>query len=347
MKMLVTGGAGFIGCNVVKHFARKGYNITVFDNLSRETAHVNLAYMYSNNIPFTFVNGDITDKKQLEAVFKKEPFDVVIHLAAQVAVTLSVKDPEHDFYTNALGTFNVLESVRKYCPDAVFINASTNKVYGKSCDDKVIEQKRRYVYEDGIKGISENNALEFYSPYGCSKGVADQYAIDYARIYGLKTVTVRQSCIYGVHQIGIEDQGWIAWFILASMNNKEINVYGNGKQVRDVLFVSDLVDLYEKIINNISVAKGHAFNIGGGMDNAVSLLEFFDILGGIRAEALKLSFTSWRPGDQKIFISDNSKAEKLLGFKPQVSVKEGTEKLYTWLHTFVETKKKSPQQIAA
>ncbi|MFC1894774.1 NAD-dependent epimerase/dehydratase family protein [Candidatus Dependentiae bacterium] len=240
MKILITGGVGFIGCNAVEYFTKKGWEVFVLDNLSRETAIVNLKLMQENKIPFNFKKLDITYKNDLEDYFKTNIFDIVIHLAAQVAVTCSVLDPVNDFNINAHGTLNVLECIRKYCPNAVFINASTNKVYGKTCDQEVIETVDCYKYkDDNYKGISEKQSLEFYSPYGCSKGVADQYALDYARIYGLNSVSVRQSCIYGPHQLGVEDQGWIAWFIIAYLTGKKIKIYGNGKQVRDVLFLLD------------------------------------------------------------------------------------------------------------
>ena len=335
MKILITGGAGFIGCNAVEYFSAKGHELYVIDNLSRETAVVNLRWMQESKIPFYFEKLDITNKTGLEQYFKKNKFNVVIHLAAQVAVTLSVDNPEYDFDVNAKGSFNVLECVRKYCPESVFINASTNKVYGKISDKKVIELQDCYAYEDqNYKGVSEDQNLEFYSPYGCSKGVADQYTLDYARIYGLRSVSVRQSCIYGPRQLGIEDQGWIAWFIIAYLTGKRIKIYGNGKQVRDVLFVTDLIKFYEKLIENIEVVKGLAFNMGGGKENALSLRKFFKILEDITKNKISLSFDEWRPGDQFIFISDNLLAKKLLNFEPEISCKQGIEKIYNWLYDY-------------
>ncbi|QQR49678.1 SDR family NAD(P)-dependent oxidoreductase [bacterium] len=336
MKILVTGGAGFIGCNVVKHFAEQGHEVFVIDNLSRQTALINIRWM-RENLLFNFLQLDITDRENLEKYFKVHTFDAVIHLAAQVAVTLSVQDPRHDFYVNALGTFNVLECVRLFSPHAVFINASTNKVYGKIAEQHLIEDTSRYRSPNPLyKGVSEEQPLEFFSPYGCSKGTADQYTLDYARIYGLKAITVRQSCIYGPHQFGVEDQGWIAWFIIAHLEKKPITIYGNGKQVRDVLYVSDLVDFYELAIMNAEKVQGLAFNMGGGQQNSLSLLEFFDVLKGLAGDKIQYSFDNWRPGDQLMFISDNTRSEALLGFNPKISCDQGIAKIYEWLKKYYQ-----------
>lgn len=335
MNILITGGVGFIGCNAVKHFVAKGHNVFVIDNLSRETAKVNLKWLQDNKVNFNFNLLDVTDRFALEDYFAQHKFDAVIHLAGQVAVTLSVENPRYDFEVNAAGSFNVLECVRKYCPSAAFINASTNKVYGKISNKKVIELNDSYKYEDeSYNGVDERQNLEFYSPYGCSKGIADQYTLDYARIYGIKAVSVRQSCIYGPHQFGIEDQGWISWFIIAHFTGKPIKIYGNGKQVRDVLYVTDLVEFYEKIINNIDKASGLAFNMGGGVENSVSLLQFFKILESISGNEIELYFDGWRPGDQYVFISDNSSAERLLNVKPKIACRQGIELIYKWLFDY-------------
>jgi CDP-paratose 2-epimerase len=339
MNILITGGAGFIGCNAVKYFAAKGHKIFVIDNLLRETARVNLKWLQDNQVQFNFEKLDITDKSTLECYFSQHKFDVVIHLAAQVAVTLSVQNPRYDFDVNALGSFNVLECVRLYCPDAVFINASTNKVYGKLSDKRVAELNEKYIYaNEKYLGVDETQNLEFYSPYGCSKGIADQYALDYARIYGIRSVSVRQSCIYGPHQLGIADQGWISWFIIAYFTGKPIKIYGNGKQVRDVLYVSDLIEFYDKIIKTIDDVKGQAFNMGGGMQNSISLLQFFKILESITGSPIETYFDEWRPGDQYIFISDNSKAEKLLDFRPKVGCQKGIELIYKWLFDYYSSR---------
>ncbi|MCK4650927.1 GDP-mannose 4,6-dehydratase [Candidatus Babeliales bacterium] len=332
MDILITGGAGFIGCNAVQYFALQKHKVFVIDNLSRPTARINLQYMFDNNVSFNFTHIDITNRSLLEDFFKRHAFDAIIHLAGQVAVTSSVQNPRHDFDINAHGTFNLLECIRLYNPNAIFINASTNKVYGKLTDHDVIEEKTCYRYRDyEYSGVTEQQPLDFYSPYGCSKGIADQYTLDYARIYNLKTVSVRQSCIYGPHQFGVEDQGWVAWFIIAFLTNKPITIYGNGKQVRDVLFVSDLIKFYELAINNINKISGQAFNIGGGKTNSLSLLEFFNVLETITGKKVIYSFDTWRPGDQFVFVSDTLKAEKIVEFRPRISYKEGIQKTYNWL----------------
>jgi CDP-paratose 2-epimerase len=346
MNILITGGAGFIGCNAVQYFSSKGHTVFVIDNLSRETARVNKNWMEEENVPFNFTKLDIVDFTELERYFKQNSFDVVIHLAAQVAVTLSVQNPQYDFNVNALGTFNILECIRKYCPKTIFINASTNKVYGKISDKKIVEEEMRYHYQNKKDlGVGEEQQLDFYSPYGCSKGVADQYILDYARIYGLRTVSVRQSCIYGPHQLGIEDQGWIAWFIIAILTNKPITIYGNGKQVRDILFVDDLIMFYDSVIMNIDKISGEAFNVGGGAENSLSLLEFFTLFEKITHKKIRYTFEEWRQGDQEIFISDNTKANKFLKFKPKITYKDGIYMIHKWLKKYYSINKK-PQAIS-
>mgnify|MGYP003350376577 CR=1 FL=1 len=250
-------------------------------------------------------------------------------MAAQVAVTTSVNNPREDFDINCLGTFNLLECCRLYSPKCSFIYASTNKVYGEF----YIEANELDTRYDPIhfKGVNENNLLDFHSPYGCSKGCGDQYVIDYHRIYGLNTVCLRQSCIYGINQFGIEDQGWVSWFTIASTFDKKFYVYGDGKQVRDVLFISDLVDLYEKIIENIDVCSGEIYNVGGGPKNSLSLLELIEFLETSMNKKLNYSFDSWRPGDQKIYISNISKIYNHIGWEPKTSIKDGLKELLSWV----------------
>jgi CDP-paratose 2-epimerase len=244
MNILITGGAGFTGCNCAAHFAEKGHQIVVFDDLSRLGSEINLKWL-DRKFGVDFIKGDIRNHQKVnELIFQKGPFDLIIHLAAQVAVTTSVQDPCLDFNTNAVGTFNLLEAMRKHDPEAALIYSSTNKVYGNMEDLTIVEKDDRYSYRDLPSGIQEDRNLDFHSPYGCSKGTADQYCRDYARIYGLKTVVLRQSCIYGYRQFGIEDQGWVAWFCIANALNKPITIYGDGKQVRDILFIDDLIHKY-------------------------------------------------------------------------------------------------------
>jgi len=352
LKMLITGGAGFIGCNAAQYFIENGWDVALLDNLSRQTATVNLAWMQKKKMNFSFINLDIRNRQGLEDYFKAHHFDVVLHLAGQVAVTTSVENPREDFEINAIGTFNILECIRNYCPEAIFINASTNKVYGNA-STSIQEQEKRYWFKDvAFQGISEKQSLDFYSPYGCSKGIADQYTLDYARCFNVKSVSVRQSCIYGPHQFGIEDQGWVAWFIIAVLLKKPLTIYGNGKQVRDVLHVKDLIRFYDLLIKNIDTARGLAFNMGGGIQNAISLLQFLDILTSLTGKKIEYQFGDWRPGDQYIFVSDNTRAEQLLGFKPEISFLDGIEKIYSWLaHYYKErpevNKKTTTQRISA
>jgi CDP-paratose 2-epimerase len=256
----------------------------------------------------------------------------VYHLAGQVAVTNSVQYPRKDFEDNALGTFNVLESARLAGNDPVFIYASTNKVYGKMEDIKIKETGTRYIYTDHPNGISESQPLDFHSPYGCSKGSGDQYTRDYYRMYGLRTVVLRQSCIYGYRQFGIEDQGWVAWFIIAAIKNRPITIYGNGKQVRDILFIEDLLDAYKRAVDNIDKASGEVFNIGGGPNNTISIwAEFGYMLEDLMSVSIPVNYGDWRPGDQPVYISDIRKAQTVLGWVPKITVTQGIEQLFWWL----------------
>lgn len=329
---LVTGGAGFIGSNYVSRLLKRGEKVTVFDNLSRKGAAANLAWLrekYGAN-SFQLIQADVRDTKAIEEAAADA--DVIVHLAAQVAVTTSVTHPREDFEINALGTFNVLEAARASGRKPIFLFASTNKVYGGMDDVEVVEQATRYMYKDLPLGCPESQPLDFHSPYGCSKGTGDQYVRDYARIYNLPTVVFRQSCIYGPRQFGVEDQGWVAWFIIAAVNQRPITIYGDGKQVRDVLFVEDLLDGYDLAVNNIQTAAGKVYNMGGGVVNTISIwTEFKPILEKAIGQTIPTSQGDWRPGDQKVFIADIRKAETELGWRPRVSVEEGVERLVEWV----------------
>ncbi|MBT8114324.1 MAG: GDP-mannose 4,6-dehydratase [Arenicella sp.] len=329
-KILITGGAGFIGVNSAVEFSRAGWAVTVVDNLSRKGAKLNLAWL-GENASCEFEQIDIREADLVAECIKRLQPDVVLHLAAQVAVTTSVTDPREDFDINALGTFNVLEAVRLHSPESFFINASTNKVYGKMEDLGVVERNGRYEYEHLLTGVDEARNLDFHSPYGCSKGVADQYTIDYARVYKLCTVTLRQSCIYGPRQFGIEDQGWVAWFTIAAMLDKEITIYGNGMQIRDVLHVEDLVSAYMAAITNRESIAGQSFNIGGGPDNTLSLLELLAHLRETLGKEISLQWDDWRPGDQPVFVCDISKADQVLDWRPTIDVNNGVLKLIHWV----------------
>lgn len=332
-RVLITGGAGFIGSNLAARLLSQGAEVTVFDNLSRPGTNHNLAWLQSLEISnqLTFVKGDLRDFKKLIKVVAGQ--QEIYHLAGQVAVTTSVKNPRGDFEDNALGTLNLLEAVRLAGNNPILLYASTNKVYGNMRDVTVIEKATRYAYGNLPCGVSETQALDFHSPYGCSKGAADQYVHDYARIYGLRTIVMRQSCIYGYRQLGVEDQGWVAWFIIAALMGKPISIYGDGKQVRDILFIDDLLDAYELVVQNVDQTGGEIFNVGGGSQNTLSVWqEFRPILDELMGKQIAVTFTNQRPGDQKVFISDIQKINKLVGWEPKISVKEGIHRLYEWLY---------------
>ena len=331
MKTIITGGAGFIGCNAASRYMRRGDNVIVVDNLSREGVHRNLDWLRGQG-SLDFVQLDIRDGDALARLFRKHnDADRVLHLAAQVAVTTSVTAPREDFEINALGTFNVLEAMRQSEMTAPILYSSTNKVYGEMTEIGVVEKNWRYEYKSLPGGVSENRNLDFHSPYGCSKGAADQYVIDYHRIYGLRTIVFRQSCIYGYRQFGAEDQGWVAWFMIASQLGRPITVYGDGKQVRDVLFVDDLLDAYDAAFAAGDNAVGKAYNIGGGVNNVLSLLELLAYIEKQQKHKLPYSFSSWRPGDQKVFVSDIRKARSELGWTPKTDCTRGLELLYGWI----------------
>ncbi len=331
MKIFITGGAGFIGSNAADHFLKQGNEVVVYDNLSRAGGRFNLEWLRSRHgESLTFHQGDIRDYDDL--VSNIQGAEVVLHLASQVAVTTSVADPREDFEINALGSFNVLEAVRNHCPQAAVLYASTNKVYGGLDGVRISEEESRYTYTDFIDGIPENMPLDFHSPYGCSKGAADQYTIDYARIYGLRSVCLRQSSIYGPRQFGIEDQGWVAHFVIAACQNRPISIYGDGKQVRDILYISDLIRAYELAIERIDEVKGQALNLGGGPENTLTIWsEFGPMLEDLLGRAIPVEYAGWRPGDQRIFFANIHRARERLGWKPTVSPAEGVRNLLDWV----------------
>lgn len=330
--VLITGGAGFIGVNSSLYFARQGWKVVVADNLSRRGTDENLAWLQSQ-VPVGFERCDIRDSAAIAEVVRKHQPDLLLHLAAQVAVTTSVVNPREDFEINALGTFNVLEAVRLNAPQVFVINASTNKVYGKLAHLGVVERNGRYEYANQPNGIAETEQLDFYSPYGCSKGVADQYAIDYARIYGLKTVTFRQSCIYGERQLGIEDQGWVAWFAIAATLGKRLTIYGDGKQIRDVLDVRDLVKAYEMAYMSRDQISGKAYNIGGGPGNTLSLLELLVMVERMTGQPISRTHAEQRPGDQPVFVCDSRAALADFGWAPKIPVNDGVTNLIEWVRS--------------
>ena len=271
------------------------------------------------------------DQPRIDRILTESRFDAVLHLAAQVAVTTSVADPRTDFAVNALGTFNMLDAVRLHCPEAVFIFASTNKVYGKIAAAACELRGNRYAYVDRPHGISETEPLDFLSPYGCSKGAADQYALDFARIYSIPATSFRQSCIYGPRQFGVEDQGWVAWFAIASMLGRDITIFGDGKQVRDVLHVDDLLRAYEAAIRAPDKVAQQAFNVGGGPGQILSLLDLIEMLESRLDRKIPLRWDDWRPGDQQVYVSDIRKLETALGWKPEIGVTAGVAQLMDWV----------------
>ena len=330
---LITGGAGFVGTNLAKRLLEDGKRVLVFDNLSRDGVEQNLQWLnetYGDKLE-VYV-GDIRDLQTVRKVMKNA--EAVFHFAAQVAVTTSLDLPINDFEINARGIINLLEAIREQDTPPPLIFTSTNKVYGGLEDLEFVSNGSRYNPADKkIKshGISEARPLDFHSPYGCSKGAADQYVIDYARTYNIPAAVFRMSCIYGPHQYGNEDQGWVAHFAIRAIEDKPVNIYGDGKQVRDILFVEDLVDAFVLANEHISEISGQAFNIGGGPENTVSLLELLKTIGQYRGEEIPLAFADWRPGDQHYYVSDTRKFQKATGWYPKHTVQEGVAKLYRWL----------------
>lgn len=331
-RYLITGGAGFIGSNYVARLLACGARVTIYDNLSRAGGSLNLQWLQDTfgREAFTLVVGDVRDASSIAEIARQA--DVIVHLAGQVAVTTSVQNPREDFESNALGTFNVLEAARLSGRQPIVLYASTNKVYGGMEDLPVVEDESRYRYADLPLGIPETYLLDFHSPYGCAKGAGDQYVRDYHRIYGLPSVVLRQSCIYGTRQWGIEDQGWVAWMVIAALTGKPITIYGDGKQVRDVLFVEDLLDAYDAAIANMGVAAGQIYNVGGGPQNTLSIWqEFGSLLARILGKEIPVSRSGWRPGDQRVYISDIRKAGRELGWRPRIGVEEGVRRLVAWV----------------
>jgi CDP-paratose 2-epimerase len=329
---LITGGAGFIGSNYVHRLLSRGENVTILDNLSRAGAPRNLEWLEQTfgKDAFRLIVGDVRDAS-LVAESARES-DVIVHLAGQVAVTTSVTDPRPDFEINALGTFNIVEAVRLSGRNPILIYASTNKVYGGMDDVEVIEDATRWHYKNLPFGAPETQPLDFHSPYGCSKGTGDQYVRDYHRIYGLPTVVFRQSCIYGPRPFGIEDQGWVAWFVIAAVMGQPITIYGDGKQIRDLLHVNDLINAYDLAVEKIDVAAGQVYNFGGGPSNTLAIwTEFGPMLEELMGRTIPVDRGDWRPGDQKVFVADIRKAARELGWTPKVSVEEGVRKLFEWV----------------
>jgi CDP-paratose 2-epimerase len=331
MKILITGGAGFIGCNLAAHFARAGHAITIFDNFSRRGSEANLAWLrelFGDKI--TVVRGDAREAGAIATAARGQ--EAIFHLAGQVAVTSSVADPRDDFENNALGTFNALEAARSAGTQPVFIYTSTNKVYGGMEAARIVDLGQRYGFADLPNGVPETWPLDFCSPYGNSKGCGDQYTRDYFRIYGLPTVVFRQSSIYGPRQFGVEDQGWLAFLAICAATGRPITIYGDGKQVRDLLYIDDLARAFEAAIQHIDRTAGQVYNIGGGVARSLSIwTETRPLLEKLAGRALTVSYGDWRPGDQKVYLSDISKAKADFGWEPEVSPEAGLARLWEWI----------------
>jgi CDP-paratose 2-epimerase len=334
MTALVTGGAGFIGTNLADRLLCEGQRVRVVDNLSRPGVERNLAWLRERHGErLEVLRGDLRDRGvAAEAVRGVES---VFHLAAQVAVTTSLEQPMLDFDVNLTGTINLLEAARVQAEPPAFLFTSTNKVYGGLGDVELRDTGSRYEPVAGTirrAGISEDRPLDFCTPYGCSKGAADQYVLDYAKSFGMKTAVLRMSCIYGPHQCGNEDQGWVAHFAIRAVEGEPITLYGDGHQVRDILFVEDLVEAFLLARESIDRIRGRAYNMGGGPGNAVSLLEVIERIGELNGEAPETSFGPWRQGDQHYYVSDTRRFQQDTGWRPRVGAAEGIERLYGWLH---------------
>lgn len=335
MKILINGGCGFLGSNLTKHGIENGDEVIVVDNLFRTGSADNLKYLKSVG-DFKYINADVRNSNDLETVFKNEgPFDAIFHVAGQVAMTTSIANPRQDFEINAMGTFNMLEAARKYSPKSAILFSSTNKVYGDLEQYTYEETDTRFICKEYPNGFDEKVPLDFHSPYGTSKGAADQYMLDYARIFGLNTAVFRHSSMFGVRQFATENQGWIGWFVQKALetrkdSNTEFTICGNGKQVRDILYADDMVNLYYTAAKNISKIRGQAFNIGGGIDNSLSLLELFKMLEEKMNIKLNYKKLPWRESDQKIFVADTKKIENAIGWKAQVDKENGIERMIEW-----------------
>jgi len=337
MRILITGGAGLVGSHCAEHFAKKGDSVVILDNLMRsklfgydkESVEFNWNFLGAfDNIER--IKGDVRNVEDINNSMSKG-VDAVIHTAGQPGVPSSVRMPIEDFQINAFGTLNVLECLRKINPKATFCYCSTNKVYGENVDKiSLVEKHSRYDY-DLLKGVNESMLTDLtgHTPYGVSKLVGDLYAQEYAHIYGMRTGVFRMSCIYGTRQFGFEDQGWVAWFIIANLLKKEITIFGNGKQVRDLLYVTDLVNAFDKFIH--SDVKSDVFNIGGGSENTESLREFISHLESLTNRSTQLKFTDWRPSDQKVYITDISKVKKILNWEPKIHTLTGIKKVIDWI----------------
>ena len=330
--ILITGGAGFIGSNLADRVAGDGHEVLVYDALSRPGVERNLAWLKQRHGGrVSHIAGDVRDEDEL--VRAAQQASAVFHFAAQVAVTTSLVDPREDFDINVRGTINLLDAVRVRSEPVPIIFASTNKVYGDLADIEFDTLHDRYEPKSfaARRGIDESRPLDFHTPYGCSKGAADQYVLDYARSFGVPTAVFRMSCIYGQRQMGTEDQGWVAHFLIRALDDKAITIYGDGRQVRDILDVGDAVNAYVAALENIDRVAGRAFNLGGGPANAISLLELIDEMRAVTGREIELSFEDWRKGDQRWFVADTGAARSAFDLPKPRGWREGVARLAEWL----------------
>ena len=336
MKYLITGGCGFIGSNLASEVLKMNEELIVFDNLFRFGSAYNLTWLKSLG-QFKFYPSDIRNGNDVETVIKEVKPDVIFHLAGQVAMTTSLQNPRLDFEINTMGTHNLLESVRKYSPNSIILFSSTDKIYGDLEYLTYKEDRTRYVCNEFPEGFNESISLDFRSPYGCSKGAADQYLLDYYRMFDVNTVVFRHSSMFGGHQFSTYDQGWIGWFCQQAIekmrdnNNKPFTISGNGKQVRDVLHVKDVIDLYFLAAKDIEKVRGNAFNIGGGIENSLSLIELFDMLEKKLNVNLEYTMLDFRKSDQKVFIADNSKIKSFIDWDQNIDKEKGIDDILKWL----------------
>ena len=335
MKLLITGGCGFLGSNLASYGIKNGYEVIVFDNLSRLGTTSNYEWLESIGT-FTFIHGDIRNKNDVTRLIDKIRPSAIFHLAGQVAMTTSLENPYMDFEVNIGGTINVLEAVRLYSPETAIFYSSTNKVYGDLEQFSYEETGSRFECVEHPEGFNENVGLDFHSPYGCSKGSADQYMLDYARLFGLKTTVFRHSSMYGGRQFSTYDQGWVGWFCKKALEAKRdssscFTISGNGKQVRDVLHADDMISLYYSSLEHKELTSGKAFNIGGGYNNSLSLLELFTLLSDLTGVQLNYEELPVRASDQRVFVADFSKINKVTGWSPKVNVRDGVKQVLDWL----------------
>ena len=332
-RILITGGAGFVGSNLAHSYLADGYSVTIFDNFSRAGVEQNWEWLSSqHSSKVRLIRADVEDEAAVAAAVKNADF--VFHFAAQVAVTTSLLDPLGDFGTNVRGTLNVLEAVRKAPRAPGILYTSTNKVYGSLSDVAMRKGKSRYEPEsENLRstGVDETKPLEFHSPYGCSKGAADQYVLDYARCYGLRSIVFRMSCIYGPRQCGTEDQGWVAHFLMRALHGEPVTIYGDGMQVRDILYVDDLLNAFRLAMSYMDQVRGQAFNIGGSPAHTISLLELVGVMEDLLGAKPDVRFAKWRKGDQRYYVSDIRKFRQATGWQPTVAVKDGVSRLHQWL----------------